>query len=545
MKIRVLLPHISSRIAAGEVVERSASVVKELVENAIDGGATSITVAARGQALEHIKVLDNGRGMDVEDLALSMHRHATSKLTDDDILKVSTLGYRGEALPSIATVADVSIISRTAEMDCAFVMTSRHGDLQGPRPSAGQYGTIVEVSDLFARHPARQKFQKSAKTEAAAIREVLAATALCFPNVDFRFTINGTEGRYLARESIKDRCADVLGKDFQGNGIEVAHQVGDIRIDGVTCIPTAARSDASGIRLSVNGRPVADKMLKAAIQAAYSSLIGPGRHPQAYIAITLPSNLVDINVHPRKAEVRFMRPSDVASAVRQAIEHALDHSGLRSPISLPDLARTLASENGIGIDDRRRLPLGQFVGQTNGSWLISETADGIVIIDQHAAHERVILERLKQHMDGFTIPAFVYPEPVSMDVSFSDAACVDEAAEVYAELGFKTRVVGEVVQLISVPSILADVSPKSLVTLVVRCAVDGVGAGALKEALWEKLATAACKAAIKAGDDLTPERADLLLREIEATPNASYCNHGRPTVAFLKNEDIAKLFARG
>jgi DNA mismatch repair protein MutL len=483
--------------------------------------------------------------MDVDDLALSLHRHATSKLTNDDILKVLTLGYRGEALPSIATVADVSIISRTAEMDCAFMVRSCHGDLQAPRPSAGQYGTIVEVLDLFARHPARQKFQKSAKTEAAAIREVLAAIALCFPSVDFRFSVNGTEGRYQARESIKDRCADVLGKDFQGNGIEVAHQMGDIRIDGVTCIPTAARSDASGIRLSVNGRPIADKMLKAAVQAAYASLIGPGRHPQAYIAITLPSNLVDINVHPRKAEVRFMRPSDVATAVRQAVEHALDHSGLRSPISLPDLARTLASENEIGVDDRRRLPLGQFVGQTNGSWLISETADGIVIIDQHAAHERVILERLKQHMDGVTIPAFVYPEPVSIDVSFSDATCVDEAAEVYADLGFKTRVAGEVVQLIAVPSVLADVSPKSLVTLVVRCAVDGVGAGVLKEALWEKLATAACKAAIKAGDDLTPERADLLLREIEATPNASYCNHGRPTVAFLKNEDIAKLFARG
>ena len=545
MKIRVLLPHISSRIAAGEVVERSASVVKELVENAVDANATCVSITIRGPSLEHIKVQDNGRGMDVEDLALAMHRHATSKLTDDDILKVSTLGYRGEALPSIATVAEVSIISRTADMDCAFVTTSRHGEIQPPRPSAGQAGTIVEVLDLFARHPARQKFQKSAKSEAAAIREVLAAISLCYPHIEFRYTINNVTGSYRGRQSIKDRCAEVLGRDFHGNGIDVSHQVGEIQVNGVTCIPTAARSDASGIRLSVNGRPVADKMLKAAVQAAYASLIGPGRHPQAYIAVSLPSNLVDINVHPRKAEVRFMRPSDVASAVKEAVECALDQSGLRSPISLPDLARTLATENDIGADDRRRLPLGQFVGQTNGSWLISETADGIVIVDQHAAHERVILERLKHHMEGVTIPSFIYPEPVSIDVSFSDAACVDEAADVYAKLGFKTRVVEEVVQLVSVPNILADVSPKSLVTLVVRCAVDGVGAGALKEALWEKLATAACKAAIKAGDDLTPERADLLLREIEATPNASYCNHGRPTVAFLKNEDIAKLFARG
>ena len=544
MAIRVLPPLVAARIAAGEVVERPASVVKELVENALDAGASSVEVVLRGDGLASICVSDDGAGMPPEDLALALCRHATSKLVDDDLLKVGTLGFRGEALPSMAAVATVRISSRPKGQDVAFGVMATDGKASTPRPCAGGYGTRVEVGDLFSLHPARLKFLKSGRAETAAAKEAVQALALSRPDVAFRFTANGNAAHYPARRTLVERAADVLGPEFRSDSIPVSWSEGAIAVEGLACLPSATRSDASGMRFLVNGRPVSDRTMRAAVLSAYAKAIGSGRYPRAVISVTLPPGAVDVNVHPRKAEVRFSRPAEVASAVASAVGAALDGSGLRTPSALADMARRLAVAADPGDGDRRRLPLGRFLGQANGSWIVAETAAGIVIIDQHAAHERVVMERLRQASEG-SVGETRYPSPRWADVTPSEAAAVHDAAPVLRSMGFDARAGDSSVELLAVPSVLSGCDPDGLLELVVRCASEGAESGLLGEALWERLATAACKAAIKAGQELTPERADALLREIEATPNASWCNHGRPTAAFLDNEAIARLFARG
>lgn len=545
MEIRVLPYHIAARIAAGEVVERPASAVKELVENALDAGASRIGIDVRGTGLGRIAVWDDGKGMTPEDLALAPCRHATSKLVDDDLLKVATLGYRGEALPSIGSVARLRLTSRPAGQDVAFSVSCEAGSVSQPRPCSGSTGTRVEVADLFAAHPARLKFQKSQRTEAAAIRDVIASLALTRHDVEFRFCVNDMDGLYPSRATLAERAADVLGQSFARDAVEVSMRTEEVAVTGLACLPSAARSDASGLRFCVNGRTVTDKTLRAAARSAYASLIGRGRHPMAFLSISLPSEAVDVNVHPRKAEVRFRSPGLVADAVTRAVGGALDRAGLRSPALLPDLARSLAHAGDVAADDRRRLPLGRFIGQANGSWIVSETTDGIVIVDQHAAHERVIMERLRNSRPFSGLETVSYPAPRRLETAPSEAAAVHDCIEELRGMGFLVAAGDSHVELARVPAVLADCDPDVLCRLVVRCASEGVAGGLLGEALWEKLATAACKAAIKAGQALTAERADTLLREIEATPNGAACNHGRPTVAFLSGNDIARLFARG
>jgi len=541
MTIRILPPQVAARIAAGEVVERPASVVKELLDNALDSGADQVQVNVTAN---RIIVIDNGVGILPDDLGLALERHATSKLETDDIHDVKTLGYRGEALPSIAAVADLIIVSRVSGSDCAFMVTSVSGEKKRPRPYAGSYGTRVEVYDLFHRHPARRKFQKSQRTEAAAIRDVIASAALCRPGVDFRFTVFGTEGRYPSREGLSQRAADVLGKSFSSDAVPFVHDRDRIRIEGLACLPAASRSDSSGIRVAVNGRPVADRVVRAAVRSAYASLIGPGRHPQAFISVTVPPHEVDVNIHPRKAEVRFAKPDEVAAAVSEGVSSALAVAGLASPSSIPDLARKLSLAEPAAAGDRRRLPLGRFIGQANGSWIISETMDGIVIIDQHAAHERVILERLKASAPHLTDSIFELPEPFVHETTDMEAAAVHDCSGILESMGFTIEAGLNSVTLKRLPAVLSDCPLGDLCCQIVRSASDGLAAGLMREVLWEKLANAACKAAIKAGEYLSEERADTLLREIEATPNASVCNHGRPTVAFLTGADLGKLFAR-
>jgi len=540
--IRVLPPHVAARIAAGEVVERPASAVKELVENALDAGAANVEVTARGESLLDLTVADDGHGMSPEDLAKCLLRHATSKLEGDDLRKVSTLGYRGEALPSMAAFATVRVTSKPKGQDVAFTVAS--GGNASVRPCSGKDGTRVEVSGLFESHPARLKFLKSRKSEAAAIREAVYAAALPRPEVGFRLSIGGAEARFPQRATLRDRAADVLGREYADDSVDLSHVEGELSVKGLACLPSAARPDPSGMRFYVNGRPVADKGLRAAVQSAYASLIGPGKHPKALVMIEAPGWMVDVNVHPRKAEVRFMRPAEVSSAVIAAIGKALSSSGLRSPSALPDLARRLAQISDSPSGDRRRLPLGKYLGQANGSWIVAETADGIVIVDQHAAHERIVLERLKASGAAASSGSFRYPSPRRREVSPAAAASVHDALGTLRPAGFDIDAGDGHVALLAVPSELATTDPDEILDLVVASTLSGAESGLMGEALWERLATAACKAAIKAGNELSPEEADALLRDIEATPNASWCNHGRPTVAFLKDSDIARLFAR-
>ena len=533
-------------IAAGEVIERPASVVKELLDNAIDSGASRIDVTVRGANHRSFVISDNGSGMPPEDLAQALQRHATSKMDHGRISMISTLGFRGEALPSIAAVSEVSIVSRPQGQDVAFGTRQAFGGPISPvRPCAGGYGTVVTVSGLFDETPARLKFLKSAKTERAWIRYVVDRAAIAYPEIAFSLTFQtGDPIRYRAA-SDRARIADVLGDPLKSDGLWIEHVEGPVQISGMTTMPSSMEMPGSAsVDFFVNGRHVSDRQLSAALQQPYRALIGTDKSPHAALMIRVPSEMLDVNVHPRKSEIRFSDPALVMSALSSAVSQALDAAGLRSPGSIASMARNLASASPADVGDLRRRPLGRYVGQSNGSWLIAETMDGLVIVDQHAAHERVILERLKASSSDIPDTVVRLPSGTSVAVDDFAAAAVDEHADVFSTMGFSVKVSERQVTLITYPSVLSACSPASLLDMLVASASRGTADGIMEEAMWEMLATAACKAAIKAGDVLTPERGEALLREIEATPAASHCNHGRPTVAFLNNGDLGKLFER-
>lgn len=546
MVIRILPPHVAAMIAAGEVVDRPASVVKELLDNAIDSGATRIDVSVRGGSHRSFVVTDNGSGMPPEDLAQALHRHATSKMDHGRLSMISTLGFRGEALPSIAAVSEVSVVSRPQGQDVAFGTRQAHGGPISPiRPCAGGFGTVVSVIGLFDETPARLKFLKSAKTERAWIRYVFDRAAIANPEIAFSLAFQTGDAIRYRPASAQDRIADVLGEPIRSDGLRIDHIDGCVAISGMTTMPSAMEAAGSAsVDFFVNGRHVSDRQLAAALQQPYRELIGTDKSPHAAIMISVPPDMLDVNVHPRKSEVRFADLGLVTSALSAAVADALAAAGLRSPGTIASMARNLASASQADISDARRRPLGRYVGQSNGSWLIAETMDGLVIIDQHAAHERIILERLKA--SAADIPDTVVRLPSGLSVAIDDfaAAAVDEHADVFSTMGFTVHASDRKATLVTYPSVLSSCNPAALLDMLVASAERGSAEGIMREAMWEMLATAACKAAIKAGDALTPERGDALLREIEATPAASHCNHGRPTVAFLNNVDLGKLFER-
>jgi DNA mismatch repair protein MutL len=546
MPIRVLPDRVAATIAAGEVVERPASVVKELVENALDAGSTRIDIVVRGAKLSCISVTDNGPGMDQADLPLSLARHATSKLPDDRLDRISTLGFRGEALPSIATVASVRLTSRTKGQDVAFsVSQSFGGEVSKPRPSAGGLGTRVDVEGLFDRHPARLKFLKSDATERAWVRYVVDREALANPGVRFSLDLQGSRGAIIySPETASRRAGRVCGEPLAGNGIEVLLEKNGVSVAGLTTMPSALEKSASGADFFVNGRHVSSRGLSAAVQQPYRELVGAEGYPHCVLMISVDPSEVDVNVHPRKAEVRFRDEAAICSVVTEAISAALASAGLRSPKALAGLAKSLAVRHDAELGDRRRLPLGRYMGQANSAYIVAETIDGLVIIDQHAAHERVVMERLKAASVDLEETVVRLPSPVVRQCDVFETAAVADAREVLYGLGFKTEVSPRGVELQAYPSVLTGCGPAELLEMLVDCCVRGSTSGLLGEAMWETIATAACKAAIKAGHELTPDRADALLREMEATPNISHCNHGRPTVAFLNSMDLGRLFER-
>jgi DNA mismatch repair protein MutL len=546
MPIRILPDRVAATIAAGEVVERPSSVVKELVENALDSGATRIDVVVRGAKLSSISVSDDGPGMDHSDLALALARHATSKLPDDRLDGISSLGFRGEALPSIATVASVRVTSRPKAQDVAFsVAQSFGGEVSKPRPSAGGFGTRVDVEGLFDRHPARLKFLKSDATERAWVRYVVDRAALANPGVRFSLDLQGSRGTVVySPETSTRRAGRVRGEPLAGNGVEVRLEKNGVTVSGLTTMPSALEKTANGADFFVNGRHVSSRGLSAAVQQPYREMVGAEDYPHCVLMISVDPSEVDVNVHPRKAEVRFRDEAAICSVVSEAVSAALASAGLRSPKTLAGLARSLAVRHDAELGDRRRLPLGRYLGQANSAYIVAETIDGLVIIDQHAAHERVVMERLKAASADLEETVVRLPSPVVRQCDVFEIAAVSEAREVLYDMGFKTHTSSRGVELHAYPSALTGCDPEALLEMLVDCCVRGSTSGLLGEAMWEAIATAACKAAIKAGHELTPDRADALLREMEATPNISHCNHGRPTVAFLNSVDLGKLFER-
>jgi DNA mismatch repair protein MutL len=583
MPVRQLSEGIVNRIAAGEVVERPASVVKELIENALDAGATRIDILTDGGGRRLIQVADDGAGMTAADLALAVERHATSKLPDDDLLDIRTLGFRGEALPSIGAVARLTIITRHAGEPHAWAITVDGGRKSDLRPAALGQGTRVEVRDLFYATPARLKFLKSDRSEGEAIREVARRLAMSRPDV--AFTLAGEErtpttwsARLPHSTGRLARLSDILGAEFRANAVEVHGAAEKLAIEGFAALPTYTRANSLGQYLFVNGRPVRDKLLIGVVRAAYADYLPRDRHPVVALFVTLDPRELDVNVHPAKAEVRFRDSALVRSFLIRALQEALAREGRRSattggiatvaafrPAGMPargavalGLAEAaqaafdvggpsadLRVEGIEGVADLIDRPLGAARAQVHETYIVAQTRDGLVIVDQHAAHERMVYERLKAALDksGVARQILLIPEIVELEEGAVERL-VTRAQELLT-YGLAIEPFGPgAVAVRETPSLLGAIDAKALVRDLSEHMEEWEQALPLDRRLMHVAATMACYGSVRAGRRLKPEEMNALLRDMETTPNSGQCNHGRPTYVELKLSDIERLFGR-
>lgn len=613
MPICRLPPEAVNRIAAGEVIERPAAAVKELVENALDAGARRIAVRIERGGLGLISVEDDGGGIPREELPLAVERHATSKLRageggDVDLLNIYTMGFRGEALPSIGAVARLSITSRAEAADEAWTLDVEGGALHPPRPAAwaalSAHGTRVEVRDLFFATPARLKFMKSERAEMMAVSDVIKRLAMARPDVAFSLEHDGrTTLRYAAEadpenEGRRARLAAILGADFAPNCIALDQMRADVRLSGFAGLPTFHRGTREHQHLFVNGRPVKDKLIVGAVRAAYQDLLARDRHPVAALFLDLPAGDVDVNVHPAKTEVRFRDATLVRGLIVGALSHALAGAGHRAStttaatifsaarpqyapqpalrvwgtaeqaaapgdfimpsarvetqgprlaeeIAPADLEHAIAEATKHDPEDARYFPLGAARAQIHETYIVAQTEDGIVIVDQHAAHERLVYERMKQMLanGGVRRQALLIPEVVELDPSEAEALTA-RAAEL-AQLGLVIEPFGPGAILVrETPALLGHIDAAGLLKDLVDDVAELGEAHALKERLEEVCSSMACRGSVRAGRRLNADEMNALLRQMEATPFSGQCNHGRPTYVELKLADIEKLFGR-
>jgi DNA mismatch repair protein MutL len=590
MPIRQLPPVVVNRIAAGEVIERPAAAVKELVENAIDAGAGRIEVVLHegGQAL--IAVSDDGVGMSKDELALAVERHCTSKLPDDDIIDIRTLGFRGEALPSIGAVSRLSIVSRPANSDSAWEIAVEAGLKRGPAPAAYPPGTRVEVRDLFFATPARLKFLKTPRSERDHAVDMVKRLAMACPGV--AFTVLGDDDRVLLRlpptASREARLAALLGREFAENSVPVMAARDGFRLTGLIGLPTFNRGLPRDQYLVVNGRPVRDRLLVGAVRGAYQDVLARDRHPVVALFLDGPPEAIDVNVHPTKAEIRFRDGGLVRGLIVGALRHALEAAGMRSattasaaalaafrapdsgmpamprfalPPSLPapGLAETgnaflapgpradpppLAGK-GTAAAGPEEAPLGNARAQLHGTYILAETATGIVLVDQHAAHERLVYERMKEALGrhGVARQTLLLPEIVELDPAHAERLAA-RAAEL-AEFGLVLEAFGAGAVIVrEVPALVGGLDVAALVRDLADELAEWGDALALKERIESVCGTLACHSSVRAGRRLAPAEMDALLRQMEATPNSGQCNHGRPTYVTLALSDIERLFGR-
>jgi DNA mismatch repair protein MutL len=602
MAIRQLPPNLVNRIAAGEVVERPASVVKELVENAIDAGARRIDVVTAGGGLQLVRVTDDGSGMAPDDLALAIERHATSKLAGDDLSHILTLGFRGEALPSIGAVAKLILQSRAEGAREAFAIAVDGGRKSALRPAALSQGTQVEVRYLFYATPARLKFMKSERAETAAIADVVKRLALAQPEI--AFSLSTGERTTLRLEACPPGLIDhalarlgrILGPDFVEDVLPVSASRGCLAVEGFAGLPTLHRPNGLQIYLVINGRPVRDKLVGGTVRAAYGDLVPQGRYPMLALFLTVPPDEVDVNVHPAKTELRFRDPNAVRSLLIGALRAALGAAGHRATASLSQAAlermvrpenRSLAASlpqslSGSGWAARpfgfaeqaqaplaplaapsgdtrgtaaqaealgRDYPLGAARAQVSDTFIIGETEDALVIVDQHAAHERLIYERLKRALanGGITRQMLLIPEVAELDGEA--AASLLSAADELECLGLVIEAFGpQAVVVREVPALLGTCDVKGLLSdlanTLLEAEEEGEGRRLLAAKLDQVLSTVACHGSVRAGRRLSPDEMNALLRDMEKTPFSGQCNHGRPTYIELKLTDIEKLFSR-
>ena len=606
MPVRQLPEGIVNRIAAGEVVERPASVVKELIENALDAGATRIDVLTDGGGRRRIEVTDDGTGMTAADLALAVERHATSKLPDDDLLDIRTLGFRGEALPSIGAVARLAITTRHAGEPHAWTIGVDAGRKSDLRPAALGIGTRVEVRELFYATPARLKFLKSDRSEGEAIREVVRRLAMSAPLV--AFTLAGEErapatwqARLPGAAGRLARLADILGPEFRANAVELRSEGGKLAIEGYAGLPTMSRANSLAQYLFVNGRPVRDKLLIGVVRAAYADYLPRERHPVVALFVTVDPHEVDVNVHPAKAEVRFRDGGLVRSFLIRTLQEALAREGSRAattggsatiaslragrhvsrggwdwrhsparPAAAASLARPLPHAQPAGLAEPEQAafdagapsadwraaenapepelidrPLGAARAQLHENYIVTQTRDGLLIVDQHAAHERIVYERLKAALAkaGVARQILLIPEIVELDEDAVERLCA-RAGELLG-YGLAIEPFGPgAVAVRETPALLGTVDANALVRDLAEHMAEWEEALPLERRLMHVAATMACHGSVRAGRRLKAEEMNALLREMETTPNSGQCNHGRPTYVELKLGDIERLFGR-
>jgi DNA mismatch repair protein MutL len=605
MPIRRLPPDLVNRIAAGEVVERPASAVKELMENALDAGARRIEIQAEDGGLARILVADDGCGLAPDELSLAVERHATSKLAPDedgdyDLLRIRTLGFRGEALPSIGSVARLSIASRARGAGEAWRILVDAGETSGPAPCGfpDPHGARVEVRDLFYATPARLKFMKSSRAEAMAIVEAVRRQALADEGAAFVLEIDGRRVLRLAAETSGAegrlaRLAAVLGREFADNALAIDQSRDGVRLTGYAALPTYSRGGASHQYLFVNGRAVRDRLLQGALRAAYADVLARDRHPAAALYLELDPALVDVNVHPAKTEVRFRDPALVRGLIVGALRHALAAAGHRAATTvaadtlgafrressaagfsawtaggwtasasaapaLPGLSGVSARNEAwepapvvigparvVAETDPVEYPLGAARAQVHGTYIVAQTRDGVVIVDQHAAHERLVYERMKAQLaaGGVARQTLLLPEVVELDPAEAQRVCA--RSDELAELGLLLEPFGPGAVLVrETPALLGETDAAGLVRDIADDLAEDGAPLSLGERLAEVCSTMACHGSVRAGRKLSAPEMDALLRAMEATPRSGQCNHGRPTYVELKLADIERLFGR-
>jgi DNA mismatch repair protein MutL len=620
MPVRQLPEALVNRIAAGEVIERPASAVKELVENALDAGARRIEVVTDGGGRRLIRVSDDGAGMTRADLELAVERHATSKLDDDDLLAIRTLGFRGEALPSLGAAGRLAITTRHASEPHGWTLTVEGGVKSEAMPAALAQGTRVELRDLFYATPARLKFLKSDRTEAEAVRDVVRRLAMSRPDV--AFTLAGEERAPVTYAAALPgaagrlaRLGDILGADFRANAVAVQAGREGLAIEGYAALPTFSRANSLGQYLFVNDRPVRDKLLFGAVRAAYADYLPRDRHPVLALFLTLDPREVDVNVHPAKTEVRFRDAGLVRSLIVGALREALTREAMRAATTGGEatiaalrpafgprsgaragartgaraggwdwrqsparpLAPSFADDGGPARDlapggfaevaqaafdaiapsadaraaavaaapDLLDRPLGAARAQIHETYIVTQTRDGLVIVDQHAAHERLVYERLKAALDrdGVARQILLIPEIVELDET--DVERLAARADELARYGLVIETFGPgALAVRETPALLGEIDARALLRDLAEHMAEWDETLPLERRLLHVAATLACHGSVRAGRRLKPEEMNALLREMEATPNSGQCNHGRPTYVELKLSDIERLFGR-
>ena len=608
-RIRLLPNGLINKIAAGEVIERPASAVKELVENSIDAGASKIEIIMRNGGRTFISVTDNGCGMSKQDLVLAVERHATSKLPTDSLDSISTLGFRGEALPSIGAVSRLRIKTRSKNMDTGWSINVTGGDIEAATPSSLKMGTQVEIRDLFYATPARLKFLKTDRTETGRTIEVIRRIAMVNPNISFTLNdgtrtnirFNGAQGNL---PNIKlSRIGEVLGRDFEENSLLIEAEREGFILTGYAGLPTLNRRTSSHQFLFVNGRPVHDKLLYGAVRAAYSDFLAYDRHPLVVLFLDAPKSTLDVNVHPAKSEVRFQEPGLVRGLIIGALKKTLAEAGYQTSSTVSNaalgilnksiskvaptgvrrssqyyktfdpsqnkhlhsslatneitneyldlnsapMARTDSPSNQSfeSLNEIGSFPLGAAQAQLHKNYIVAQTNEGLVIVDQHAAHERLVYEKMKIHLKEGGIKRQVLLIPEVVDLENAKIQRLLELKDDFTRLGLILEKFGEGAILVrEIPSILGDINIKNLVIDIVDELEEFGSSTVLEDKLGHICGTIACHSSVRSGRTLRIEEMNALLREMEATPHSGQCNHGRPTYVELKLSDIEKLFGR-